>query len=72
MGTTQRFAGTSLKNGIKKPLSLLGLGLPPGIDHRLGSLNGQVRQQEIHTTMKSNLSIARRIFETKSVINYEE
>lgn len=43
----------------------------PGIDHRVGSLNGYVRKQEFQDMTRFNLMMAKKLIETKSVVNHK-
>ena len=44
----------------------------PGIDHKVGSLNGEQRFQEFRKIARYNLMIAKKLIDTKSVVNYDE
>lgn len=44
----------------------------PGIDHRVGSLNGEKRKRELNDITRFNLILAKKLIDTKSVVNYDE
>ena len=44
----------------------------PGIDHKVGSLNGEQRKRDFHHITRFNLIMAKKLIDTKSVISYDE
>ena len=44
----------------------------PGIDHKVGSLNGEQRFREFRKIARHNLIIAKKLIDTKSVVNYDD
>ena len=44
----------------------------PGIDHQVGSLNGEKRKRDFQHITRFNLIMAKKLIDTKSVISYDE
>ena len=44
----------------------------PGLNHRVGSLNGKIRQEEFSKITRFNLIMAKKLIDTKAVISFDD
>ena len=44
----------------------------PNLNHRVGTLNGEKRFKEFQDIARFNLIMAKKLIDTKSIVNYDE